>query len=417
MENQNAGRKLEAIILAGKILIEAGAEIYRVEDTMAYMAESFGLKHFRSYVTNKGIIVSIINNGGVGETQTVSSKQMSFQLQKLEAVNQLSRELAAQKDKDIDVSEVIKKLNDINKIKGYRIRWQLISSFLGAGGFSLALGSDLIDSFIAAFAGLLLGLVMSLLKRYIKTSFLRTIISSCLATMFIDTIFAFGIGEYRSIIILGAMMVLIPGAVFVNSVREFCQNNFYTGISLLMIALLECISISVGVAMAGAVLPFSKNLSPNLLTINNLSLLRIIICSIGSGFGTIGFSILFNAPKKHIVDIGIMGTITWFIYLFVLKAFNLEPLAIFLPGLFVTLASRILSVKRKCPMTIFLYTSLFPLIPGLSFYRATYYFIVGESDLAMSFMRSCFVSAFVIAVAISMVQQLPRQIRIVAVKQ
>ncbi len=416
MENQNTGTKLEAIILAGKILIEAGAEIYRVEDTMSYMAESIGLKHFRSYVTNKGIIVSIINDNGFGETQAVSSKQMAFQLLKLEAVNQLSRELAAQKGEEIDIRDVIEKLNQIDKIRGYRIRWQLLSSFLGAGGFSLALGSGFADSIIAAVAGLLLGLVMSLLKRYIKTSFLRTIISSCMVTLFIDIIFMLGIGEYRSIIILGAMMVLIPGAVFVNSVREFCQNNFYTGISLLMIALLECISISVGVAVATGILPFSKNLSPNLFTINNLSVLRIVICSIGSGFGTIGFSILFNAPKKHIVDIGIMGTVTWFIYLFVLKAFDLEPLAIFLPGLFVAFASKVLSVKRKCPMTIFLYTSLFPLIPGLSFYRATYYFIVGKSELTLSFMRTCFVSAFVIAVAISIVQQMPRQIRFGAAK-
>lgn len=58
-------------------------------------------------------------------------------------------------------------------------------------------------------------------------------------------------------------------------------------------------------------------------------------------------------------------------------------------------------------MTIFLSTSIFPLIPGLGFYRAIYFLITGMDNLALTYMRSCFITAFTIAIAISIVQQIP----------
>ena len=58
-------------------------------------------------------------------------------------------------------------------------------------------------------------------------------------------------------------------------------------------------------------------------------------------------------------------------------------------------------------MTIFLATSIFPLVPGLSFYRAVYFLIVGHEMLALQYMHSCATSAFTIIMAISVVQQMP----------
>ncbi|MGZ7154010.1 threonine/serine exporter family protein, partial [Streptococcus pyogenes] len=77
------------------------------------------------------------------------------------------------------------------------------------------------------------------------------------ATLSVNLMHLVGIGEYRGLIILGALMVLVPGAFFVNSIREFSQNNYATGLSLMVSALLTCISISVGVAATIEALPFA----------------------------------------------------------------------------------------------------------------------------------------------------------------
>ena len=50
---------IEVCLLAGKIMLQSGAETYRVEDTMTRIAASFGLHDSHSFVTPTGIIFSI----------------------------------------------------------------------------------------------------------------------------------------------------------------------------------------------------------------------------------------------------------------------------------------------------------------------------------------------------------------------
>ena len=68
--------------------------------------------------------------------------------------------------------------------------------------------------------------------------------------------------------------------------------------------------------------------------------------------------------------------------------------------------SRILAVKRKCPAIVFLMTSLFPLLPGLSFYRSIYYMLMGQETIAISFAKESFLIAFTIAISIVIVKHI-----------
>ena len=37
--------EMDAVLQAGRVLMESGAEIYRIEDTMGHMAKSLGIRH------------------------------------------------------------------------------------------------------------------------------------------------------------------------------------------------------------------------------------------------------------------------------------------------------------------------------------------------------------------------------------
>lgn len=201
-------------------------------------------------------------------------------------------------------------------------------------------------------------------------------------------------------------MVLIPGAFFVNAIREFSQNNYFTGLALSMSALLTCISISVGVAMTIAFLPFAEQMTSNF-AITELTPSGLLLQTVAAGIGTMAFSVLYHTPSRHTLDLGLMGGATWGLYQILWHTFQIEALAIFFPALMVVFMSRILATKRRSPATIFLSTSMFPLIPGLSFYRAVYFFITGSDSLAMDHIQSSFMSAFTITIAIAIVQQIP----------
>lgn len=49
----------DVAMLAGRILLESGAETYRVEDTMTRIAEFYGLHNTHSFVTPTAIIFSL----------------------------------------------------------------------------------------------------------------------------------------------------------------------------------------------------------------------------------------------------------------------------------------------------------------------------------------------------------------------
>ncbi len=41
--------EMDAVLQAGRVLMESGAEIYRIEDTMGHMAKSLGIREFSTF--------------------------------------------------------------------------------------------------------------------------------------------------------------------------------------------------------------------------------------------------------------------------------------------------------------------------------------------------------------------------------
>ncbi|MCS4488312.1 threonine/serine ThrE exporter family protein [Streptococcus sciuri] len=396
---------IQIILKAGKILVESGAEIYRVEQTMGYLANALGMKDFDAYVISNGIMASAINTHGQQEAAILNVYEQHINLGKIEAVNTLSRQLIATSNPS--AKTILKQLNAIDQMKDYNLYYYLLAYFMGAGAFSLALGSSLSDSCAAALTGLFLGLTLHSIAHFVHTGFLLTIIGSSVACLSVNLLHLIISNNHRSLILLGALMVLVPGAIFTSSVREFSQNNFSTGLTLLMSSLFICISISVGVVAVTELFSFAKPLQQNF-SADTKTFFELIIRAIMAGIGTIAFAILFQVPKRYFLDLGSLGGLSWLLYLLIMQHNHIEALAVFIPGLLGSFLSRILATKRKCPMTIFLSISMMPLIPGLSLYRAIYFLLTGANQLAIVHLRSCFITALMIAIAINIVQQFPK---------
>ena len=64
---------LSLAVLAGEILIKNGGEIFRVEDTMMRIIESYGIKDYNVYVLSNGILPPLMNRAA---TPTVWSAML-----------------------------------------------------------------------------------------------------------------------------------------------------------------------------------------------------------------------------------------------------------------------------------------------------------------------------------------------------
>ena len=91
-DEEQRRRIMDFIMAAGQTLLENGAEVFRVEQTMEFMARSFHLREFHVYVLTNGIFASA-GTAEISEVRNVPVR--TTHLGRVEAVNALSRQIAA----------------------------------------------------------------------------------------------------------------------------------------------------------------------------------------------------------------------------------------------------------------------------------------------------------------------------------
>ena len=124
--------------------------------------------------------------------------------------------------------------------------------------------------------------------------------------------------------------------------------------------------------------------------------------------GTIAFSHLFNVQQKHYWWCGIVGAVGYVCYCLA-DIRTTVTFATFFATLVVVLFSRILTVKRRCPITIFLVSGIFPLVPGASVYNTAYYFVMNDLAQATIWGINSLKVAFAIVLGIVFIVAIPRQ--------
>lgn len=123
--------------------------------------------------------------------------------------------------------------------------------------------------------------------------------------------------------------------------------------------------------------------------------------------GTIGYAVLFNIPKKFYLCCGFTGAAGWLIYHAVVSMNASAVTASFFGTLAVVLTSRVLSVRKKCPIIIFLVSGILPLVPGAGIYYTVYYMVTNQLAEAVLWGMESVKTAFAIVLGIVLVLSIP----------
>ena len=117
-------------------------------------------------------------------------------------------------------------------------------------------------------------------------------------------------------------------------------------------------------------------------------ILEGILQFLAAAVGTVAFSVLFSVPREHYPLCGFIGGTGWLIcWIFVNGLGTGAIIGNFAATVFITLASRIGSTVRKCPVTLFLIAGIFPEVPGIGIYRTIYYTLLENNDLSLYYGR------------------------------
>ncbi|MBP3700285.1 MAG: threonine/serine exporter family protein [Lachnospiraceae bacterium] len=232
---------------AGHILLENGAEIFRVEETMTRICHHFGVDSGNFFVLSNGIFTT----GGQGpQGQYAKVKHIPVkgaQLDKVVAVNQLSREI---EEGRYTIEEVQRCLEDIRHMPVKRPAMQVLASAVGSAAFCMLFGGSLRDSVVAFLAGLLLH--MFILKVSVPSGMSKIIGNICggaLVTMVCILGVNLGVGENLSHMISGSIIPLVPGVAFTNGIRDIADGDYISGAVRLLDAILVFLCIAIGVGL------------------------------------------------------------------------------------------------------------------------------------------------------------------------
>jgi uncharacterized membrane protein YjjB (DUF3815 family) len=138
-------------------------------------------------------------------------------------------------------------------------------------------------------------------------------------------------------------------------------------------------------------------------------MVRMLTQLIASFLATVAFAVLFHVPKKEFFYCGITGVIGWFFYLLTNDSLNSVVFASFVSSIAITVVSRFFAVNRKLPVTVFLISGIFPLVPGAGIYYTTYYILTHENTLAVSKGVEAISIALAIAFGIMLIFFIPQK--------
>jgi uncharacterized membrane protein YjjP (DUF1212 family) len=120
---------MELAYEAGAILLENGAEISRVDETMRRIAGHYGVDDESFFVLSNGIMATA---RGFARTKFIPIKGAS--LDKVVAVNQLSREVAEGK---CDLNQLERRLRQIRSMEAKPVWEQVAASAFGSAAFCI----------------------------------------------------------------------------------------------------------------------------------------------------------------------------------------------------------------------------------------------------------------------------------------
>ena len=390
---------------AGHILLENGAEISRVEETMERIAAHYGVDSTSFFVLSNGIFTTSSFNK-YANVEFIPFK--GTQLDKVVAVNQLSRDIVSGK---YSLGAARDRLREIRSMRPHPAWEQVLASALGSAGFCIVFGGGLLDCAASFVCGILLWLFVLYVTAPHMSKIVGNIVGGFFVTALCIVFHRIGFGHSLPNMIIGAIIPLIPGVPFVNGVRDVANEDYIAGATRLLDALLVFFCIAAGVALAFVCdgLIFGELIVLKGMTVDPVTF-AMPIQIVASFIGTAAFAVLFGVPRKYYVLCGISGVLGWILYMILARyAGFTPPAATVFATMLVVLSARYFSVIDRCPAIVFLLCGIFPLVPGAGVFWTSYYVVSDQLRLALGSGFMAVKVTIAIVLGIILISELPNR--------
>jgi len=362
---------LEMVAELGYNLAMSGAETFRIEDSINRILSAYGFESEVFAIPNC-ITISICTPDGISATRMKRVGYHGNDLDAVEKYNSLSRKICLEKPSAAEAMQWLQQANT-SRIR-YRLPMHLLGHILGAAGFAVFFGGTLVDALCAGLCGTLLGLTDHFLDKFKTNQFFRTI-----ACAFIMTIIAYltgvlGIANNTDTVVIGTLMILVPGLIFTNAMRDIIFGDTNSGINRIVQVLLIAAAIALGTGAAWNL----SNILWDIPAVPPIISHSFLVQCLAVFVGCLGFSVIFNIHGNGTYLCVLGGILAWAIYCLSMHLGTSELTAYFFAALVAAAYSETMARIRKYPAISYLVVSIFPLIPGAGIYYTTNHLVIGD---------------------------------------
>ncbi len=362
---------LDLVADLGYRLAMNGAETFRVEESINLITKSYGVQS-EVFAIPSCIIVSIETDSGKPMTRMRRVEHHGNNLDSVEKFSNLSRRICSEHPephvaylwmRDVDASQLT-----------YPKWINIIANFLIAYGFAFLFGCSLMDCLWCGVCGILVGYVSETMERMQANQFFRTIIASFILAFAAYTLTGIGLVGNADTVIIGALMLLVPGLLFTNAMRDIIYGDTNSGINRVVQVFLIAVGIALGTAVALMISEQLWGIHTNAPKVIHSVPLQLF----GSIAACIGFSIVFNIHGFGMLLCAFGGALAWAAYLLTLELGAGDLVAFFVAGVISSLYAEIMARIRKYPAISYLVIAIIPFIPGSNVYYTMTHAVRGD---------------------------------------
>ena len=396
---------LELTTDLGYRLAMNGAETFRIEESIRRILAAYGIESEVFAIPNC-LTVSIETHDGKPMTRMRRIGFHGNDLDNVEKYSNLSRKICNETPEPQTARQWLQETD--HSLRSYRLPVLLLGNFLGAFGFAIVFGGTLADGLCSGISGVLIGLIHYFLGKSKVNPFFTTIAAAFIMTFASYTMGVLGLARSTDMVIIGALMILVPGLIFTNAMRDIIFGDTNSGINrivqVLMVAAAIALGTGAGLRCADIIFPIPLAPEPLVHLYEFQNIATFIACA--------GFAIIFNIHGFGIAICAFGGMITWMVYC-LCSYFGCDLYACyFFAAITAALYAEAMARIRKYPAISYLVVGIFPLIPGAGIYYATSFLMQGDQAAFTQKALQTVGIAGIIAVGILMVSTLVRLLTI-----
>ncbi len=243
----NYNKLLQGILDIAEEMLIAGAEVSRVEDSVQRMCEAYSCDRINVFVITSNIQVTMQDPKGEIITQIRRVIRNDVNFDRLDYLNDLSRFVCAKKPSPEELED---RFEIVMRRKQQPFAVTALGCMAIGGSFAIFFDGSAWDGAAGALCGLAVLMLSTVISRLGQNALANVFTVSFFSGIISVFTVWIGIGEHTDKIMIGIIMLLIPGIAMTNGVRDMLTGDIATGMLRVANALLIAIAIACGFALS-----------------------------------------------------------------------------------------------------------------------------------------------------------------------